>query len=414
MVAASLVLGSARSSRRRRPAGRSRPGRTGPRAAPGGPSSWACAGRSRGAWARERCRHRLMLGERVEPWRARPVPFWRNGLAPPPRTSARVLVDWVPALVPGELGGHHLVQHRPVGLEPEDLGRQVDRAQVVALGVALGGAPGHRRRTHFLDPVSEHRAQARRGGHWGALCRAHRVLPALLGVLTESRSTTTPPRAPGTAPLTSTSSRSGSACTTSRLSAVTWLPPMLAGHAGALEHPGRRGTRPDGARRAVVAVVAVRRTLAFEVVPLHAAGEALALGDRDGVDALAGLPEVSRDLLAHAVVGHVVEPELDERATRVDTRLGVVPRLGLGQGRVAPEPPGHLQCRVTVGLRRLDLDHAHGRDLEHRHRNGAVLVVPDLGHADLLADDRLACHVSSSCGPVLRSDCLSGRRRAPV
>ncbi len=35
-------------------------------------------------------------GERVEPCRARPVPFCLNGLAPPPRTSARVLVDWVP------------------------------------------------------------------------------------------------------------------------------------------------------------------------------------------------------------------------------------------------------------------------------------------------------------------------------
>ena len=35
-------------------------------------------------------------GERVEPCRARPVPFCRNGFAPPPATSARVLVDWVP------------------------------------------------------------------------------------------------------------------------------------------------------------------------------------------------------------------------------------------------------------------------------------------------------------------------------
>src|SRR3989344_6573009 len=29
-------------------------------------------------------------GERVEPCRARPVPFWRHGFLPPPRTSARV------------------------------------------------------------------------------------------------------------------------------------------------------------------------------------------------------------------------------------------------------------------------------------------------------------------------------------
>src|SRR5699024_7444585 len=35
-------------------------------------------------------------GARIEPWRARPVPFWRYGLAPPPRTSERVLVLCVP------------------------------------------------------------------------------------------------------------------------------------------------------------------------------------------------------------------------------------------------------------------------------------------------------------------------------
>src|SRR5665811_1192345 len=35
-------------------------------------------------------------GERIDPCRARPRPFWRHGLRPPPRTSARVLVEWVP------------------------------------------------------------------------------------------------------------------------------------------------------------------------------------------------------------------------------------------------------------------------------------------------------------------------------
>src|SRR5690242_5679236 len=35
-------------------------------------------------------------GEREEPARARPVPFWRHGLAPPPETLPRVSVDAVP------------------------------------------------------------------------------------------------------------------------------------------------------------------------------------------------------------------------------------------------------------------------------------------------------------------------------
>src|SRR3954471_21828074 len=36
------------------------------------------------------------MGERMEPARARPVPFWRQGLVPPPRTMPRVLVAAVP------------------------------------------------------------------------------------------------------------------------------------------------------------------------------------------------------------------------------------------------------------------------------------------------------------------------------
>src|SRR5277367_3103601 len=36
------------------------------------------------------------MGERLEPARARPVPFWRHGLAPPPETMPRVLVAAVP------------------------------------------------------------------------------------------------------------------------------------------------------------------------------------------------------------------------------------------------------------------------------------------------------------------------------
>src|SRR6266478_1153998 len=34
---------------------------------------------------------------RIEPWRARPVPFCFHGFRPPPETSLRPLVSWVPA-----------------------------------------------------------------------------------------------------------------------------------------------------------------------------------------------------------------------------------------------------------------------------------------------------------------------------
>src|SRR5919204_1605993 len=38
----------------------------------------------------------VQIGDRDEPARARPVPFWRHGLAPPPETRPRVLVAAVP------------------------------------------------------------------------------------------------------------------------------------------------------------------------------------------------------------------------------------------------------------------------------------------------------------------------------
>src|SRR3954452_12244125 len=38
----------------------------------------------------------VQCGARIDPARARPVPFWRHGLAPPPRTLPRVLVACVP------------------------------------------------------------------------------------------------------------------------------------------------------------------------------------------------------------------------------------------------------------------------------------------------------------------------------
>ena len=61
-------------------------------------------------------------GERIEPWRARPVPFWRHGFLPPPRTSPRVFVECVPARSPARPGDHHLVHQRHAHGRLEDVG----------------------------------------------------------------------------------------------------------------------------------------------------------------------------------------------------------------------------------------------------------------------------------------------------
>ena len=109
------------------------------------------------------------------------------------------------------------------------------------------------------------------------------------------------------------------------------------------------------------------------------AGEALALGHGDGVDQLAGLEQVGGQLLAHLVVGGVVDPELDQPAAGVDPGLVEVALLGLGQGRCPPVAPGDLQGGVALALGGLDLHDPDRRDAHHRHRYRPVSGRPRSG-----------------------------------
>ena len=56
----------------------------------------AASARSRAGAVRRPRRRRPSAAPASVPWRARPVPFWRHGLRPPPRTSPRVSVSAVP------------------------------------------------------------------------------------------------------------------------------------------------------------------------------------------------------------------------------------------------------------------------------------------------------------------------------
>ena len=96
--------------------GRWRPGRTARRAARPPSSSWASAARRSGAAGRATTPPPANCGARIEPWRARPVPFWRYGFLPPPLTSPRVLVACVPCRAAASLGHHDLVDQRHVDL----------------------------------------------------------------------------------------------------------------------------------------------------------------------------------------------------------------------------------------------------------------------------------------------------------
>ena len=253
------------------------------RGAPSSSGSAAGSERGFGPWATPPPRH---CGARIEPWRARPVPFWRHGLAPPPATSARVLVLCVPARAAASCAVTTWCMTATFGSMPNTAsGRSTEPPSAPVCGL-------HRRRALTSRPPSR-----------------------------ASRTNTRPPFGPGTEPRTRSRLRSASPSTTSRFSVVVRTLPVLAGHLHALEHACRRGARADRARGAVLLVVAVRRALALEVVALHRAGEALALRDAGDVDPVALGEHVDHDRLADREVGEVVDPQLDEVLRRLDAGL---------------------------------------------------------------------------------------------
>src|SRR5918996_2009344 len=162
-----------------------------------------------------------------------------------------------------------------------------------------------------------------------------------------------------------------------------------AGHAHALEPPARcRGTA-DRTRLAVVAVGTVARADTGEAVPLHDAGEALALAGADDIDDLPGLEQLDRELLAQGVLGRVGRAQLDGVPARGDPGLVEVALHRLGDLARVGRAVGDLHGVVPVGLWRADLGHDTRPGLDHRDRDDTVVFVPDLGHAELLAEQAL-------------------------
>src|SRR3954452_11044844 len=180
-------------------------------------------------------------GARIEPWRARPGPFWRHGFAPPPRTLPRVFVDEVPrrralssARTDSWTSGP--LKRAPNAASSRSTCFEPPRTEALAIGA------------HLHDAVA--RAGDRAAQHQQVVARvdAHDLEAALRDALVAH----------------------------------------LAGAANALEDARgiRRGA--DRARRADV-VRAVRDGPAGEVVALDRALEALALRDPGDLDRLAGL-----------------------------------------------------------------------------------------------------------------------------
>src|SRR5690606_35332148 len=98
------------------------------------------------------------------------------------------------------------------------------------------------------------------------------------------------------------------------------------GHLHALEHPSRSSTGTDRTGSTMLLVVAMGGLLTGEIVTFHHSGKALALGDTGDVGLNADLEEFGDiDLLTEGVDTRIVDLDLDQRPSGIDTGLGVVP-----------------------------------------------------------------------------------------
>src|SRR5579859_7469781 len=163
------------------------------------------------------------------------------------------------------------------------------------------------------------------------------------------------------------------------------------GHAQPLEHAPRRRGRADGAGGAMPVRLAVRLGAAVEAVPLHAALEALALGDGDHVHAVARLEDVGRHPLADLPGVDVVDLELAQVAELAAARLEMAAQR-LVQLAVLDRAVAELHGVVAVRLQCLHLgDEARSR-LDHAHAAHFAVVVEALQHAELLAEQTFDRH----------------------
>jgi hypothetical protein len=139
---------------------------------------------------------------------------------------------------------------------------------------------------------------------------------------------------------------------------------------------------------------AVGGALALESVPLHGAGEALALGGAGDVDVAAVAEDLGRQFLADLVLrrrGLVVESQFGQVPARVDS--GGVELTGdrlidLARADLAV---GQLDGAVPVAFGGADPGDDVRPRLDDGDRYDAVVLVEDLGHAQLRAEDSLAC-----------------------
>ena len=102
----------------------------------------------------------------------------------------------------------------------------------------------------------------------------------------------------------------------------------------------------------------------------------------------------------------IVDPDLDQVAVWRHACPGEMAGHRLGHLHLRCLAVGDLDRVVTIALGGLDLDDATGSGLDDGDRNRLRIVVEDLRHAQLLAEDRFHVLISTST-PAGRSSRMS-------
>src|SRR3954452_4627022 len=280
----------------------------------------------------------VQIGERDEPARARPVPFWRHGLAPPPRTSPRVLVECVPCRRAACSARTDSWTSGPLNSAPK---------------AALSS---------FTVPVPPRSLASAIGPH---------LHDAVLGT---GHGTSDHEQVLARPDLDDLETLLGHA-----------LVAHLAGAADALHHAGGPGGRADRARGAHV-VRAVGLRTGREVVALDRALEPLALRGARDLDLLADLEGLDGDGVADQPLVGVVA-ELDEVLHGGRAGLLEVAELRLGEMLLLGGAERELDGLVAVAVQRADPGHRTRAGLEHRDALDAPILEEELRYAEVLCED---------------------------
>src|SRR4051812_26656315 len=299
----------------------------------------------------------------MEPARARPVPFWRQGFAPPPRTSPRSLVAAVPRRR-ASCSARTASYTSPLwkGSAKTSSGRSTVPWPISRAAVGLGTA-----HLHDLAPRPGHGSADEQ--EVAARIDVDHLEPKL-----------------GHAP-------------------VAHVPR----HADALQHPRRRGACADRARCPnVVRTVADGPTV--EVVAANRALEALALRAAADLDLLAFLESRDGHLIADLELAVLVlaQAELGEVAEGGRAGLLQMTQPGLLEAALFGLAEGKLDRAVSVALGLAHGRHPAGAGLDHGRRDPLAVFGEQLRHANFASEDPRHQHLLleadldvDACGQVV-------------